>query len=130
MDVRGLEDISLGEHWSKHLETYLGITQEHYPNMFMLSAPQSPFANLPMVLDNAAAYVGEVIRYMEENGYQTMEPYQEAQEKWCKQLNDVYNATVLPKAALKAGSWYIGANVSQRPLYFLLTAVNKLTCCS
>jgi hypothetical protein len=49
---------------------------------------------------------------MEKNGYNYMEPTHEAQEKWCKQLLDVYNGTVLPKAALEAGSWYIGANVS------------------
>lgn len=36
MDVRANETITLGEHWNKHLETFLGICMEHYPNMFML----------------------------------------------------------------------------------------------
>jgi hypothetical protein len=37
-----------------------GICQEHYPNMFMISGPQSPFANLPIVLDNTADWIGKV----------------------------------------------------------------------
>ncbi|KAK3697390.1 hypothetical protein LTR37_017452 [Vermiconidia calcicola] len=111
MDIRGTEERSLGEHWAEYLETFLGICVEHYPNMFMLSAPQSPFANLPIVLDNTADWIEKVIGYMEKNGYKTMEPTHEGQEKWCKTLNDSYNSTVLPQAALQAGSWYIGANV-------------------
>ena len=53
MDVRGRDDRSLNEEWLKNLETLLGIAVEGYPNMFMISAPQSPFANLPMVIDGA-----------------------------------------------------------------------------
>ena len=57
MDVRGRDNRDLNEEWSKNLETFLGICVEGYPNMFMISAPQSPFANLPVVLDGAADWV-------------------------------------------------------------------------
>lgn len=53
MDVRGRDNRSLNKDWSKNLETFLGISVEGYPNMFMISAPQSPFANLPLVIDGA-----------------------------------------------------------------------------
>ena len=60
MDLRGKDDRSLGKEWSEHLETFLGIAVEGYPNMFMISAPQSPFANLPIVLDNTADWVSSL----------------------------------------------------------------------
>lgn len=116
MDVRGRNNQSLGETWKKSLETFLGIAVEGFPNMFMLSAPQSPFANLPIVLDNTADWVGLVLQYMHKNNFTKMEPTREAMEKWCKLLNDVYEATILPKAAMQAKSWYIGANIPGKPI--------------
>ena len=116
MDVRGKSGETLGAVWRKQLETFLGICMPDFPNMFMISAPQSPFANLPIVLDNTADWVGLTLDYMNKNGYKRMEPTREATDKWCKLLNDVYNGTVLPKAALEAGSWYIGANIPGKPV--------------
>ena len=119
MDVRGRSGESLAERWSKDLDTFLGVGVPDYPNMLMLSAPQSPFANLPIVLDNTADWIGKVISYMQQNGYENVEPTKEATENWCKMLNDVYNATVLPKGAEQANSWFIGANVPGKPIRLL-----------
>ena len=116
MDVRGRNDQVLGDVWNKQLETFLGIMVEGFPNMLMLSGPQSPFANLPIVLDNTADWIGKILGYMQKNNYTMAEPTREAMEKWCKLLTDVYNSTILPKAALQAGSWYIGANIPGKPI--------------
>jgi len=121
MDIRGRNNRCLGDEWNKVLETFLGISVEGYPNMFMLSAPQSPFANLPMVLDGAADWIGKCMAFMEEKGYKEMEPTREATDQWVKLLTDGFEATVLPDAAKKAGSWYIGANIpgkAIRPLFW------------
>lgn len=90
MDIRGRDNRCLGDEWNKSLETFLGITVEGYPNMFMISAPQSPFANLPVVLDNTANWVGSTMKYMEDNKYTEMDPTKEATEKWCELLNQGY----------------------------------------
>lgn len=132
MDIRGINNRCLGEEWNKALETFIGITVEGYPNMFMLSAPQSPFANLTVVLDNTADWIGMVISYMEKNGYKEMQPTREATEKWVKLLTDGYEATVLPEAAKKAGSWYIGANIpgkAIRPLFWFGGVVAYIQVC-
>lgn len=133
MDLRGKDNRSLGEEWSKQLETFLGIAVEGYPNMFMISAPQSPFANLPIVLDNTAGWIGQVLAYMQKNGYEQMEPTKEAMENWCKLLTDVYEGTVLPEAAKKAGSWYIGANIPGKrvaPLFWFGGVVSYFEICN
>ncbi len=104
MDLRGKNDRQLGEEWSSQLETFLGIGMEGYPNLFMISAPQSPFANLPIVLDNTAAWISTCMEFMQEKGYKRMEPTKEAVDGWCKLLTDVYQGTILPEAATKVGS--------------------------
>ena len=63
-----------------------------------------------------SSQIGQVLAYMDENGHTEMEPKKEAMEHWCKLLNDVFEATVLPAAAKKAGSWYVGANIPGKPV--------------
>jgi cyclohexanone monooxygenase len=117
MELKGRDKQNLGDIWWKEgVETFDGIMVHGYPNMFMISAPQSPFANLPIVLDNTADWIGQTLRYATDNGYTELDPTKEAQDKYCKLLNDVYNGTVLPEAAKKAGSWYIGANIEGKPV--------------
>jgi hypothetical protein len=47
---------------------------------------------------------------------QRVEPKQETMEQFSKLLNDVYEATVHPEAAKKAGSWYVRANIPGKPV--------------
>ena len=111
IDVRGKDDKSLGKLFKTQLQTFLGITVTGFPNMFMISGPQAPFANIPVIIDNTSDWIGKLIAYMENNSIERMEPKQEAMEQFSKLLNDIYEATVLPEAAKKAGSWYVGANI-------------------
>lgn len=133
MDIRGKDNKSLIEEWNKQLRTFLGIAVPGFPNMLMLSAPQSPFANLPIVLDNTADWIGKILEYMIKNGKHRLEPTDEATDKWCKLLTDVYEATVLPEAAKKAGSWYIGANIPGKrvnPLFWFGGVVSYFEICN
>ena len=109
IDVRGREDKPLGKLWSSRLETFLAIAVTRFPNMFMISGPHAPFANFPVVIDNTSDWIAKLMTYMKEHGIQRAEPKQEAMDGWTKLLSDVYEMTVLPEAAKKAGSWYIGA---------------------
>lgn len=111
INVRGREDKHLGELWGSRLQTLLAMTVTGFPNMFMISGPQAPFANYPVVIDNACDWIGKFMTYMEKHDFQRTEPTQEAMDQWTKLLTDVYEMTVLPDAAKKAGSWYIGANI-------------------
>ncbi|SMR62143.1 unnamed protein product [Zymoseptoria tritici ST99CH_1E4] len=111
MDVRGKDNRSLGEEWNKELQTFLGIANDGFPNLLMMCAPQSPFANLPVALDKQADFIGKTLERMQRDNCGRVEPKKEAVEGWTKMITDVYEGTVLPAMATKAGSWYIGANV-------------------
>lgn len=116
LEVHGQEDETLGEHWEKHLETYLGIMVEKFPNMFMMAGPQIPAANFPVVLDNTAKWIAQCLGHMQDKGYMVADPKREAMDRWTKLLGDIFEMTVLSEAAKKAGSWYVGANVPGKPV--------------
>jgi cyclohexanone monooxygenase len=111
IDVRGKDHTSLGELWKTQLQTFLAIAVTGFPNMFMISGPQCPFANFPVLIDITVDWIAQLMAYMEENSIERMEPKREAMEQYNKLLTDVYEMTVLPEAAKKAGSWYVGANI-------------------
>ena len=116
IDVRGKDRKSLGKLWKTQLQTFLGITVTGFPNLFMISGPQAPFANIPVIIDNTSDWIGKLLAYLEHNGIERVEPKQEAMEQYSKTLADVYEMTVLPEAAKKAGSWYVGANIPGKPV--------------
>lgn len=115
MDIRGQGNRSLSQEWSKRLETYLGISVKGYPNMFMISGPQAPFANIPVIIDNTADWIGKAIVHMRKHGYTRIETTQDAVDRWCNHVSSSFEATLLATASLQVRSWYIGANVPGKP---------------
>jgi cation diffusion facilitator CzcD-associated flavoprotein CzcO len=110
IDIRGPTQ-SLKEDWSKRLETYLGIGVEGFPNLLLIAGPQVPSANVPVVIDHTAEWIGNLISHMRKNGYRRLEPKSEAVDRWCDQCQLVFDSTLLAKASEQVSSWYIGANV-------------------
>lgn len=53
---------------------------------------------------------------MQKKGYKVGEPKREAMDIWGKMVSDIFRMTVLPEAAERAGSWYVGANVPGKPV--------------
>ncbi|KAH0836927.1 Phenylacetone monooxygenase [Fonsecaea pedrosoi] len=119
IDIRGKDGQSLAEKWNPRLETHLGISVHGYPNMFMISGPQAPFANIPVIIDNTADFIGKAISYMDTHGYNRMEVTQEAVDGWCSHVQQTFESTLLATASQKARSWYIGANIPGKPLNVL-----------
>ena len=53
---------------------------------------------------------------MRARGVATIEPTEEACDRWVAHVNDVANATLMPQAG---HSWYLGANVPGKPRVFM-----------
>lgn len=113
IDVRGTGGQTLTEKWADGPRTYLGIGVDGFPNMFMISGPQSPIANIPVIVDNTVGWIGRLITHMRDNGYDRMEPTAEACAQWQEMCNAVLDATVL--ANEDVGSYFFGANVPGKP---------------
>ena len=65
IDFRGTGNISLKEEWQHGPRTYLGLTVEHFPNMFMSMGPHQAYGNIPRSIEYAVGWIAECIGYCE-----------------------------------------------------------------
>jgi cation diffusion facilitator CzcD-associated flavoprotein CzcO len=112
MDIRGKAGATIKEKWEAGPRTHLGIAIDGFPNLFMICGPQSPFANIPVVIDGIVDWIGQAIRHLRANDLAAMEPTPDAVERWRRHMDDLVNATVLPKGKR---SWFLGDNIPGKP---------------
>ena len=112
MDLRGRNGVTLNEHWAAGPQTYLGICADGFPNLFMVGGPQSPFANIPVVIDGCVEWIGRALGHLRDGRHRTIEPTPQAVAAWGRHMDDLVNQTVLPRAA---GSWFMGGNIPGKP---------------
>lgn len=111
-EIKGRDGVDLQEKWTEGPRTHLGIGVDGFPNMFMLGGPQTPFANIPVVLDGIAEWIGRAITHLGESEFDRMEATPDAVDHWCKHLTEIVNATLLPRGPR---SWMFGANIPGKP---------------
>ena len=112
LDIRSCGELTLEKKWADGPRTHLGITVDGFPNLFLISGPQSPFGNIPVVVDATVEWIGQAIGYMRSNGFAAIEPNPEAVDAWWQTLQDYVNATVLTQGTR---SWFLGANIPGKP---------------
>lgn len=112
LDIRGRDGVRLADAWTHGPRTQLGIGVEGFPNMFMIGGPQTPFANIPVVIDGVAEWIGDAIRFMRDKGVATMEPTAESVEVWRQTVSAIVDATVLSEGP---HSWFLGDNIPGKP---------------
>ena len=111
MDVRGRDGVTIADKWRDGPRTHLGIMVDGFPNLFMVLGPQSPFANIPVVIDGMVDWIGRALRHMRAQGLATLEARPEAVEGWRKHVDELIHATVLAKGR----SWFLGDNIPGKP---------------
>ncbi len=110
MDVRGKGGETVKNKWEAGPRTHLGITMDGFPNMFMLSGPQTPFANIPPVIEAAVTWFGTAIQRARDGGYTSIEATPAAVDTWTNHMQELLDTTLLGKG-VDVGSWYLGANI-------------------
>ncbi|MFC9600507.1 flavin-containing monooxygenase [Peribacillus butanolivorans] len=118
IDIRGKEGVSLKDKWADGTQTrtYLGIANAGFPNMFMITGPESPsvLSNVPVSIEQHVEWIGDCIEYLRENKLETIEANVEAEETWSKNCLELAQSTLFTKVA----SWYTGANIEDKPRGF------------
>lgn len=110
MDIKSRGHV-LHKDWDDRLTTYLGIGVQDFPNFFLCAGAQAPAVNAPMTVDVSIEFLGKTFEFMKKHGMTKVEPKKEAVDRWEKVMNDAVSKTLIPEAAGKVGSWYVGANV-------------------
>jgi len=113
-DVRGVDGQTIAQRWEAGPQTHLGITIDGFPNMFILTGPQTPFSNVPPVTESAVSWISKLITHMEEKGLNKVEPKPEAVSNWGLLMSELLEPTLMRHGASQR-SWFMGANIPGKP---------------
>lgn len=108
--IRGASGQSLGEKWQDNSNCIMGVCAADFPNLFMVTGPQAPFANLPTSIEQNAMWIADCIKKMESEGYDVFKPKKDAEDEWSAHVSDVHQQTLLNDGD-KVNSWMMGANI-------------------
>ncbi|MYE80553.1 MAG: NAD(P)/FAD-dependent oxidoreductase [Gammaproteobacteria bacterium] len=114
LEVTGPGGVTIRDKWREGPRTHLGIMVDGFPNLFMISGPQSPFANIPPVVENSVDWIGKAILAIREKRAVSMEPKEESVAGWAALLKQYVDATVIRHGS-DVRSWFVGANVEGKP---------------
>jgi cyclohexanone monooxygenase len=117
LNLKGRDGRTLDEEWADGPHTYLGIAVTGFPNLFIITGPQSPsvLSNMPVSIEQHVEWLTDCIDTMRSTGKTSIEATEAAQEQWGARVNEIVSMTLMPKA----NSWYMSANIPGKPRAFL-----------
>lgn len=113
LPIRGRDGLLLRDKWDTVSSSIMGVFVADFPNLFMITGPQAPFANLPTSIEQNIIYIVDCIKKMEAEGYDLCEPRQAAEDDWVKHVAEIHEQTLMAQGD-KVHSWMMGANIENR----------------
>jgi len=117
IDIHTDAGVSISEKWEHGPRTYLGIMIAGFPNLFMITGPQSPGVKSQMILacEQHVDWIADCMQYLRDHGFSRIEAEQDAEDAWVQHNNEVADRTLYPLA----NSWYVGANIPGKHRVFM-----------
>ena len=117
IDIHTDQGVSIQDKWADGPRTYLGIMVAGFPNMFMITGPQSPGVKSQMIMacEWHVDFAANAIDHMRKSGLSRIDPDVSAENGWVAHNNEVADGTLYPLA----NSWYMGANIPGKPRIFM-----------
>ncbi|MFT5507948.1 MAG: cyclohexanone monooxygenase [Hyphomicrobiaceae bacterium] len=117
IDIRADGGPSIGDKWQDGPRSYLGLMVAGFPNMFMITGPQSPGVKSQMILscEQHVDWIASCLNNMRETGRNRIAAELVAEDDWVEHNNEVADSTLYPLA----NSWYVGANIPGKPRVFM-----------
>jgi cyclohexanone monooxygenase len=113
LPIRGRNGLLLRDKWDAVSSSILGVFVAEFPNLFMITGPQAPFANLPTSIEQNIMYIVDCVKKMESEGYDLCEPQQKAEDDWVQHVAEIHEQTLMAQGD-KVHSWMMGANLENR----------------
>ena len=113
MEIRGRTGETLRDKWNTESKSIMGVCVADFPNLFMITGPQAPFANIPTSIEQNIIWITECIKKMESEGYAVFQPSQDAENEWTAHTAEIHEQTLMHKGD-KVHSWMMGANLENR----------------
>ncbi|WP_068164196.1 flavin-containing monooxygenase [Rhodococcus phenolicus] len=113
MGIVGRDGERLEDKFADGPRTYLGLMMHKFPNLFLVTGPQSPSVlyNMPLAIEDHVDFVTDAIAHLRQRGLDTIEPTREAEDAWVAHCAALAEATLMPDT----DSWYMGANIPGKP---------------
>jgi cyclohexanone monooxygenase len=117
IDIRTDLGADIHTKWQDGPATYLGIMMADFPNLFMVTGPQSPGVKSQMILscEQHVDWIANCLVHLRNSNYRRITPTQEAEKDWVTHNNWVADQTLYPMA----NSWYMGSNIPGKPRIFM-----------
>tara|TARA_B110000211_G_scaffold87523_2_gene102592 strand:- start:25 stop:1656 length:1632 start_codon:yes stop_codon:yes gene_type:complete len=113
LPIRGRNGLLLRDKWDTVSSSIMGVFVAEFPNLFMITGPQAPFANLPTSIEQNITYIVDCVKKMESEGHDLCEPLQKAEDDWVQHVAEVHAQTLMAQGD-KVHSWMMGANIEDR----------------
>lgn len=121
IDIRGARGRTLKQAWNVGARAYLGTAVPSFPNLFLITGPQSPsvLSNMIPTIQQHSDWVVKTILYMKRRSINSIDAQEEATDAWVA-LNDAIAAsTIWNMPGAQCNSWYRGQNIDGKPHSFL-----------
>jgi cyclohexanone monooxygenase len=117
IDIRGRGGRTLRQKWAEGPRSYLGIQSAGFPNLFIVTGPQSPsvLTNMLPSIEQHVNWIADCIAYLRDHQLGVIEATVTAEDDWVAHVNEVAGGTLF----LTCNSWYLGANVPGKPRIFM-----------
>jgi len=113
IDLRGRGGLALKDKWAEGPRTYLGLSVNGFPNLFIVAGPGSPsvVTNMVTSIEQHVDWIADCLTHMRERGLDSIEATPEAETDWTRHVGEVAETTLF----VKVSSWYVGANIPGKP---------------
>lgn len=109
IEIIGKDGRSLKKEWEeKGVRTYLGVQSPGFPNLFMLSGPQTgnTFCNIPRCTSATIEWLGEMFTRIRDENLTCIEPRDQQVDWWSQECDTLFNQTLFAET----DSWFTGIN--------------------
>ncbi len=116
-EIVGRNGQTLKQKWSAGPTSYLGLSVNGFPNMFIIVGPGSPslLSNVLLSTEEQIDWLAALFQYCRDEGISEVEATAQAEADWVAHVNERAHETLY----LKTPSYYVGAEMPGKPRVFM-----------
>ncbi|KAL4912765.1 hypothetical protein BDW62DRAFT_193964 [Aspergillus aurantiobrunneus] len=113
IDITGRNGLKLTDAWKDSPNALYGVSVSDFPNLFTVSGPGGPFANIPAAIEVQGDFIAELIEEGTKVGSKAIEADASAQAQWDEAVQALSKHTVFDQVK----SWIQSNNIEGKKKY-------------
>ena len=126
--IKGAGGVDLQEHWKDGAEAYLGTTVAGFPNLFIVTGPNTGLGHSSMVfmIEAASEHVMRAIAALRASGAKTIDVRKDVQQRFNRRIHAMLDRSVWGSGGCR--SWYTTATGKNTTLWPGFTFTYRKLC--